>query len=72
MKFVKVKVWTWEHFFSGKKSIQTELDATEEDVRNHIEKDTSLGGSGNYDKQSLKCEIVKIKANKVGLIFVKK
>lgn len=68
MKFVKVRFWTWEHFFSGEMGIQTKLDATEEQVRKYIERNTSRGGNGNYDQSSLKTGITKLKISKVNIV----
>jgi hypothetical protein len=61
MKFIKVKVWSWKHFFSGQQAIATDLSATEQQVRSWIGQQTSRGGHGNYDPTTLTCKEMKVK-----------
>jgi hypothetical protein len=68
MKFVCVRYWSWRHFFSGEMGIHTELDTTEEQVKEYIERSTQRGGGGNWDTDSLKTGIVKVKANKADIV----
>lgn len=67
MKFIKVKTWSWHHFFSGDQAIHTSLDATEQQVRSWIGQMTCRGGNGNYDPKSLKCKEIKVKERRVTL-----
>lgn len=72
MKFTKVRFWTWKHFFSGQMCIQTKLDATEEQVQEYINHNTSTGGSGNWDLNSLTTEVKSIKASKANITNLNK
>lgn len=67
MTFIRVKIWSWKHFFLGQQTTATNLDATEQQVRDWIEKSTSRGGGGNYDPESLKCIDRKVKERYVTL-----
>lgn len=60
-EFTHVTTWIWHHFFRGDITIMTEDSATEEMVRNYIERDTGRGAGGNYDSSSLVSKIVKMK-----------
>lgn len=67
MAFVKVKIWSWNHFFSGQHTIATTLSATEQQVRGWISQTTDRGGGGNYDPESLTCVERKVKSHRVTL-----
>lgn len=67
MKFIKVLEWSWKRFFLGDMIIHTTTDVTEKQVRDWIEKSTTNGGNGNYQKDSLVKKEVKVKEKSVVL-----
>lgn len=61
-QFTKVKVWSWKEWFTGNYSIQTDLDATEQQVRSWLGRQHR-----DFDPKSLTCQEMKVKNKKVRL-----
>jgi hypothetical protein len=67
---IKVKQWSWKHFFNGVQSIITKEEVTEQQVRSWIGQSTQRGGGGNYDTKSLTSKTIKVKERRTTITSI--
>lgn len=65
-QFIRVKKWSWVHFFSRQQLTFTDVSVTEEQFRQYL--DSGPGAGGNWDPKSISVSEIDIKAKNKSLI----